>query len=79
MPPNPSFPYLTSSLRIAPSAEVAIAWDLAFESVNHKPGKRPLEKGLHEWLLAAKRAQDKFPYGGAIPDSQPVSPCSGGL
>ena len=74
MPPNPSFPYLTSSLRIAPSAEFGIAWGLASEFVNHKPGKSPLEAGLREWPVAAKRALDKFPHGRAVPDSESRRP-----
>jgi hypothetical protein len=48
MPPNPSIRYMTNSLRIAPPAEVGIAWNLAFESVNHKPGNSRQTQGLHE-------------------------------
>ena len=39
---------MTNSLRIAPPAEVGIAWNLAFESVNHKPGNSRQTQGLHE-------------------------------
>ncbi len=48
MTPIPSFPYLTSSLRIAPSEEVGFARGLAIESLNRKPGNSHQPNGLHE-------------------------------
>jgi hypothetical protein len=60
MTPNPSFQYLTSSLRIAPFAEVETARGVAFESAKHKPGKRPLWKGLHEWSRSLKISVKKL-------------------
>jgi hypothetical protein len=53
MPSNPSFRYLTISVRIAPFWEDQIASGLAFDSANHKPGKGPLKMGLHQRSLWA--------------------------